>query len=162
MKAAIKMPRVPPSYNSDDEPQDDSCQSQIDYYFTGLTEEMVSKLRANQIVTEAGFREQSNKLTALGLLQFALLTTEPFNFEGTLKKPSDKDQPSNKVQNIRRNNLQYTCENRAKVLESLAQALLSCQDHYPRTSTVANWLLQLQRQTEELIWTIRKYCDLKE
>ena len=63
MKAAIKMPRVPPSYNSDDEPQDDSCQSQIDYYFTGLTEEMVSKLRANQIVTEAGFREQSNKLT---------------------------------------------------------------------------------------------------
>ena len=88
MKDANKMPTVLPSYNYDDEPQDDSCQSQIDYYFTGLTEEMVRVLRANQIVTEAGFREQSNKLTALGLLQFALLTTEPFNFDGALSDRS--------------------------------------------------------------------------
>jgi len=160
MKDAIKMPSVLPGYNFDDESQDDSCQSQIDYYLTGLTEEMVSDLRANQIVTEAGFREQSNKLTALGLLQFALLTTEPFNFEGTLNKLSHM------VQNVRRSNKpQYTCKDRAtraKLLESLARALVSCQDHFPRASTVAYWFLQLQRHTEEVIGTVHEYLDLKE
>lgn len=156
MKEAIKEPTFLPSYLYEDDPQDDSCQSQIDYYFDGLTEEIVSDLRADQIVTEAGFRKQSNKLTALGLLQFALLTTEPFNVKGTLTKPS------NKVQDIRRNKGQYPCENRAQLLESLARALDSRQDHFPRASTVACWFSQLQCHTEEVIGTIHGYLHLKE
>jgi hypothetical protein len=155
MKDAIKMPSVLPSYNFDDEPQEDSCQSQIYYYFTELTEEMVSALRADQIVTEAGFREQSNKLTALGLLQFALLTTEPFNFKGTLDRLRDK------IQDVR-NDLKYGCQDRVKLLESLAKALLSSQDHYPRASTLAYWLKNLQDHTVELNQVLKTYFDLRE
>ena len=93
----------------------------IDHYFPDLTYQLIGNLRSSNCLTEKGFTGE--RLNGLGILQVCLLKSEPFDFQGALSERTHM------IQDLR-NGQKHSCQDRSKLLESLAEGLASFQGKY--------------------------------
>jgi hypothetical protein len=128
-----------------------------DYYFPGLTRQLVSDIRASQCISASAFIAQDTP-NPRGFIQLFLLKTEPFDFDGALTDYKDR------IRDIHHPNPKHTrsCQDRLKLLESLAMALGSFRlKLHRRYIDTEKRLWKIQRCPKEIGEVLNIYFDLR-
>ena len=125
----------------------------VNYYFPNLTNQLITELHDSQCITDSGFT--GDRLNKLGILQVCLLKTKPFDFDGSLRERA------NMIQDVRTGQ-KYICQDRSKLLESLAESLSVFQGRFFRLyQNIERRLEGMKMNSKHMQSVVSTYFDLR-